>query len=142
MAIYLIVMPVSLRRRNKEKDIILLRRLELFKLEKMNGQNRSVNNIHQPRYVKMSECGEYIEREKNLKDFDCKVIELGKEEEGENVENFICKSIDKDYEIEGTLVSMDIILRNLTKNVELMKERHTRLCELTNLQMSGSVNRL
>lgn len=107
----------------------------MLNFEKMNGQNRSVSNIRHPRYVKGGKCSEPIEREETLNEFDNKVIELGKEEEA-SIDNFICNSIDKNHEIEVTLTSLHLVLAKLEKTVKQVKERYTRLCELTNLQMS------
>lgn len=129
--------------KNKEKDILLPRRLEPLKLEKMNGQNRSVNNIIHPRYLEeVKYCGP-IEWEETSYEIGNKVIEPGKDEEGANSDDFICNSTDKDYEIRTTLVSLSIILKNLemdlktvVTDVERIKERCEKLGKLTNHQMS------
>lgn len=121
----------------------------------MNGQNNpDVSNIHHPRYIKEGKCGD-IKREETLNEelnnkvikldeekgetSDNKVINLDKKEEEEDTENLICQSVDKDFLIEKNLVSLTIILGNLQDDLARAKERCTRLCRLTNLQMSSDL---
>lgn len=67
-----------------------------------------------------------IRHPRNLKDVTC--------EEGAR-SDFICNAIDKDYRIEYTLVRLSIILNNLEKDVERVKECCTDLCKLTDLKL-------
>nr|BDT63245.1 MAG: hypothetical protein [Hemigrapsus takanoi nimavirus] len=123
-------MHVSLRRRNKKKDILFLRKLELLKLEKMNGQNRSVSNNHHPHYEKERKCGEPIEWEETLNKNDNRIIELGEEEEGANTDDFICNSQDKDFEIESSLTSTGMMLAIIKEKTERIEKHLIRICDL------------
>ena len=63
---------------------------------------------------------------------------LPKEEEAVNSDNFISNAIDKDYRIEYTLVRLSIILKNLEKDVERVKECCTDLCKLTDMKSQNN----
>ena len=68
-------------------------------------------------HVNKDECDEHIEWEGHSDDLSNRSIEK-----------------DKDFEIERNLVSLQIILGNLVRNMELVKTSHSQLCELVNLE--------
>ena len=105
-----------------------LRRLKPPNLKNVNGENCDTSRIHHPRE---DEGGENIEEERTLNDN--KVLDSEKEEVA-NSDHFCRRSTDKKYEIEKKLVSFKIVLKNLVRNIELARARHTQICELVNLR--------